>query len=208
MIVGIFWRNKKEVPSELTQTRGREVDSSMFCFDEQLTLLSYIPKRRKCVLLLSTMHHDDALSAEHEANQTSFCFTIKRSLEINSSDGISKFIFDLGRRTQRWPMALWFNTSDCAGLAAFVIWTRKNTEWNAQKSQRRRTFLMECGKNFVDVVLQKLRKAIESLETATASQQSLANKDQKATARRCVYCGRKRDRKVKTSCITCGKSGL
>ncbi|KRY79997.1 hypothetical protein T4A_2345 [Trichinella pseudospiralis] len=80
MIVGIFWRNKKEVPSELTQTRGREVDSSMFCFDEQLTLLSYIPKRRKCVLLLSTMHHDDALSAEHEANQTSFCFTIKRSL--------------------------------------------------------------------------------------------------------------------------------
>ncbi|KRX87979.1 hypothetical protein T4E_3880 [Trichinella pseudospiralis] len=183
----------------------------MFCFDEQLTLLSYIPKRRKCVLLLSTMHHDDALSAEHEGKPDIVLFYNKTKSvlqEINSSDGISKFIFDLGRRTQRWPMALWFNTSDCAGLAAFVIWTMKKTEWNAQKSQRRRTFLMECGKNFVDVVLQKLRKAIESLETATASQQSMANKDQKATARRCVYCGRKRDRKVKTSCITCGKSGL
>ncbi|KRY39243.1 hypothetical protein T01_3031 [Trichinella spiralis] len=52
-------------------------------------------------------------------------------------------------------MVLWLTTLDCAGLAAYVIWTCKNPDWNARKSQRRRLFLMECGKNLVDIVLQK-----------------------------------------------------
>ncbi|KRZ03008.1 hypothetical protein T11_10109 [Trichinella zimbabwensis] len=73
---------------------------------------------------------------------------------------------------------------------------------------------MECGKHLVDIVLQKraaspppytVRKAIESMGTGTSSQQSAASKDEKAISIRCVFCGRKRDRKVKTSCITCGK---
>ncbi|KRZ67033.1 hypothetical protein T08_3039 [Trichinella sp. T8] len=45
-------------------------------------------------------------------------------------------------------MVLWFNTLDCAGLAAYVIWTCKNPDWNARKSEvyrartpRKRVFL-------------------------------------------------------------------
>ncbi|KRY02798.1 hypothetical protein T03_8713, partial [Trichinella britovi] len=45
---------------------GREVGSSLFCFDRQLTLVSYILKRKKCVLLLSTMHHNDAVNEDQE----------------------------------------------------------------------------------------------------------------------------------------------
>ncbi|KRX12644.1 hypothetical protein T07_12447 [Trichinella nelsoni] len=37
-IVGTLRRNKKEVPSELTEAMGREVGSSLFCFNRQLTL--------------------------------------------------------------------------------------------------------------------------------------------------------------------------
>ncbi|KRZ84638.1 hypothetical protein T08_6463 [Trichinella sp. T8] len=65
-IVGTLRRNKTEVPSELTEAMGREVGSSLFCFDRQLTLVSYILKRKKCVLLLSTMHHDDAVNEDQE----------------------------------------------------------------------------------------------------------------------------------------------
>ncbi|KRZ81417.1 hypothetical protein T08_3276 [Trichinella sp. T8] len=58
--------NKTEVPSELTEARGREVGSSLFCFDGQFTLVSYIQKRMKCVWLMSTMHHDDAVNEDQE----------------------------------------------------------------------------------------------------------------------------------------------
>ncbi|XP_003369863.1 conserved hypothetical protein, partial [Trichinella spiralis] len=104
-------------------------------------------------------------------------------------------------------MVLWFTTLDCAGLAAYVIWTCKNPDWNARKSQRRRLILMECGKNLVDIVLQKraasppqslpytVRKAIEQIGTATSTERSEASKDEKHIYRRCVFCGRKRDKK-------------
>ncbi|KRZ01763.1 PiggyBac transposable element-derived protein 4 [Trichinella zimbabwensis] len=215
-IVGTLRRNKKEVPSEMTETRGREVSSSLFCFDWQLTLVSYIPKRKKCVLLLSTMHHDDAVSAEHEGKPDIVLFYNETKSGVDTLDQLVR-VYTCKRRTRRWPMVLWFNTLDCAGIAAYVTWTSKNPEWNAQKSQRRRMFLMECGKHLVDIVLQKraasppqslpytVRKTIESMGTATSFQQSAASKDEKAIPRRCVFCGRKGDRKVKTSCITCGK---
>ncbi|KRZ82872.1 hypothetical protein T08_13600 [Trichinella sp. T8] len=52
---------------------GREVGSSLFCFDRQLTLVSYILKRKKCVLLLSTMHHDDAFTLKTQNVWEIFC---------------------------------------------------------------------------------------------------------------------------------------
>ncbi|KRZ90242.1 hypothetical protein T08_13887 [Trichinella sp. T8] len=76
---------------------------------------------------------------------------------------------------------------------------------------------MECGKNLVDIVLQKraasppqslpytVRKAIEQIGTATSTERSDARKDENYIYRRCVFCGRKRDKKVRSSCIKCRK---
>ncbi|KRY50270.1 PiggyBac transposable element-derived protein 4 [Trichinella britovi] len=215
-IVGTLRRNKKEVPSELTEARGREVGSSLFCFDRQLTLVSYIPKRKKCVLLLSTMHHDDAVNEDQEGKPDIVLFYNETKSGVDTLDQLVR-VYTCKRRTRRWPMVLWFNTLDCAGLAAYVIWTCKNPDWNARKSQRRRLFLMECGKNLVDIVLQKraasppqslpytVRKAIEQIGTATSTERSEASKEEKHIYRRCVFCGRKRDKKVKSTCISCRK---
>ncbi|KRX43794.1 hypothetical protein T05_13414 [Trichinella murrelli] len=82
---------------------GREVGSSLFCFDRQLTLVSYILKRKKCVLLLSTMHHDDArrwrktqqeprvgdIVLVHEPGTAWIKWPIGRIIEIHpSEDGV------------------------------------------------------------------------------------------------------------------------
>ncbi|KRX18792.1 hypothetical protein T07_6133 [Trichinella nelsoni] len=65
-------------------------------------------------------------------------------------------------------MVLSFITLDCAGLAAYVIWTYKNPDWNARKSQHRRLFLIG-----------RLSKAIEQIGTATSTERSEASKDEK-----------------------------
>ncbi|KRX43890.1 hypothetical protein T05_15893 [Trichinella murrelli] len=66
---------------------------------------------------------------------------------------------------------------------------------------------MECGKNLVDIVLQKwaasppqslpytVWKAIGQIGTATSTERSEASKDEKHIYRICVFCGRKRDKK-------------
>ncbi|XP_070408744.1 piggyBac transposable element-derived protein 4-like [Nothobranchius furzeri] len=58
-LVGTFRRNKPELPPQLLQMRSRAVLSSLFTFPftSTTTAVTYIPKRRRTVLLLSTKHH-------------------------------------------------------------------------------------------------------------------------------------------------------
>jgi len=57
--VGTIRKNKREIPSTLKITS--EVNTSRFVFTNELTLVSYTPKRNKIVLLLSSVHHDKAI---------------------------------------------------------------------------------------------------------------------------------------------------
>lgn len=58
-LVGTIRLNKPDIPDELTVKTGRSEQSSLFAFDDKLTLVSYVPRKDSNVTLLSTMHHDD-----------------------------------------------------------------------------------------------------------------------------------------------------
>lgn len=55
-MVGTMRRNRPELPPELPRVREREALSSVFAFTATHTLISYIPKRGKNVVLLSMKH--------------------------------------------------------------------------------------------------------------------------------------------------------
>lgn len=64
-IIGTIRKNKKEIPPEFQDLKQREFNSSIYGFNNNLTLLSYVPaskaskysNNKKLVLLLSTSHH-------------------------------------------------------------------------------------------------------------------------------------------------------
>ena len=53
-MVGTVRKNKPELPPALLTTRGREAFSLKFSFTPTTTLVSYLPKRNKNVVLLNT----------------------------------------------------------------------------------------------------------------------------------------------------------
>ena len=57
-LVGTIQRNKKEIPRELHPNTHRREQSSIFCFDRHLTLVSYVAKKSHALILLSSLHHD------------------------------------------------------------------------------------------------------------------------------------------------------
>ena len=61
-LVGTMRKNKKEIPTEFLPARTQEVYSSLFGHQEQLTLVSYVPKKGKVVILMSSNHRDAELS--------------------------------------------------------------------------------------------------------------------------------------------------
>ena len=60
-LVGTLRKNKAELPNQFVNVKTREINSSMFGYGENMTIVSYVPKKNKNVLLLSSMHFDGSI---------------------------------------------------------------------------------------------------------------------------------------------------
>ncbi|CAK9816544.1 PiggyBac transposable element-derived protein 4 [Anthophora quadrimaculata] len=61
-ILGTIRKNKKYIPREMAPSKSREEYSSLFAYHENITLCSYVPKKEKAVILLSTIHTGNVFS--------------------------------------------------------------------------------------------------------------------------------------------------
>nr|CAI5866629.1 unnamed protein product [Callosobruchus analis] len=63
-MVGTLRKNKREIPSQMLLTQNRQPGDARYCFDEGKTLLSYVPKKNKDVILSSTVDSGTTLTSE------------------------------------------------------------------------------------------------------------------------------------------------
>lgn len=57
-------KNKGEIPPEFLEKKP--LFSSIFGFNGKKTIVQYVPKANKCVILLSTKHHKIEISKEND----------------------------------------------------------------------------------------------------------------------------------------------
>lgn len=145
--VGTVRSNKTFVPSLFLKHKSREVYSTLFGFcDGNVSLCSYVPKKNKAVLLISTVHYTTQVDDEN----------IKKKpiaiLDYNSNKcGVDTMDQMLGtytckRSTKRWPLAMFYNMTDIAALASYVI---HNELLQTKESDRRRSFLKILSQQLV-----------------------------------------------------------
>lgn len=121
-MVGTVRRNKPELPPTLVTTRGREVFSSKFAFTHDTTVVSYMPKKNKNVILMSTLHKAAEISTREDRKPTMI-------LEYNANkggvDNLDKVTgtYSCKRRTACWPLAIIHNIIDISAYNSFVIWS-------------------------------------------------------------------------------------
>ena len=65
-LIGTVRKNKPFIPPSFLPSRSREKKSSIFAFQQKSTLVSYVPKKNKAVLLLSTMHNNISVTDDDE----------------------------------------------------------------------------------------------------------------------------------------------
>ena len=63
-IVGTMKKCKIEIPEYMKPAKSRETKTSIFGFNDKLTMVSYVPQKNKAVILLSTMHHEISIDKE------------------------------------------------------------------------------------------------------------------------------------------------
>jgi hypothetical protein len=62
--LGTIRKNKPELPLAFQPSRHRAVESSMFGFHKEVTVVSYVPKKNKAVNLISSLHNAKEVSED------------------------------------------------------------------------------------------------------------------------------------------------
>ncbi|CAF4780839.1 unnamed protein product [Rotaria sp. Silwood2] len=148
-LVGNIRRNRQEIPRELQPDPRRPEQSSIFCFDRQLILVSYVPKKRHAVILLSSFHHDVSIDFERKKKPEIILYYNETKGGVDRMDQMVE-TYSCKRKIKRWPMTFFFNIVDVGTIAAFIIWTTKNPSWNEKKRHCQRLFLMQLGYDLVE----------------------------------------------------------
>ena len=219
-LVGTVRSNRKEIPPSMQVDRSRPACSSLFGFSSDgVTLVSYVPKPKKAVILLSSQHRDAAVMDDDKKKPHIIEYYNQTKAGVDILDKLVR-TYSCKRSTRRWTVALFFNIVDIAAVNALILWITKHPNWNQNKSHLRRLFLRDLGMQLVNRHVQqrvtstvgKRRRLQDSARQSgfalsTATRESSADENgQKQTAKRkgrCVRCPRKVDRKVARCCSVC-----
>lgn len=212
-LLGTIRKNKPDTPPQMNLT-PRPVQSSIFAFTKDLTIVSYVPKKGKMVHLLSSQHDDDQISKQDENKPIMILNYNKTKGGVDNSDKLIRE-YSCSRRTARWPYRLFMNIIDICALNAYIIYTERHPDWNKQNSARRRSFLLQLSDDLARSNMETRAKYVAHQEHIKAALRncgisvpcSSEKSDQSVNLGRkrgrCFQCSRTCDKKVQTKCDQC-----
>ena len=125
-MVGRVRKNKPELHPALLATRWREAFSSKFAFTPTTT--SFLPKRNKNVVLLSTLHKTAEISDCEYRKPVIILDYNHNQGGMDDLDDLDKVIgtYSCSRMTARWSLVIFHNIIEVSSYIAFVIWNKIN----------------------------------------------------------------------------------
>ncbi|CAH2085721.1 unnamed protein product [Euphydryas editha] len=205
---GTLRKNKKEIPPRFITTRGKEIYSTQFAFQKDITLVSYIPKKSKVMLVLSSLHHDQNIDPTSGDKCKPEILTFYNSTKIGV-DVVDELCaaYDVSRNSKRWPMTVFYAIMNVAAINSVIIYRENN---NSQIN--RSDFLRKLGLSMLEGHL-CVRKNMENLPRGLRKRihdqfgetMTYAPSKSSTTYRRCKVCPSAKDRKTKHNCNKCNK---
>ena len=216
--VGTVRKNKRDLPVEFQADKDRPVGSSCFGFDQNTTIVSYVPKRNKSVILMSTMHHDDKVD-ETTGKPDIILFYNHTKGAVDTVDQLCHS-YSVQRKTRRWPLAYFFNMLNLVGINAFIVFVKSLPLWNASSLSRRKKFLTELGMELTGPYVERRKQTLTGVQRpiqhamavcANAEEHAgptdevgLPTTSLKSSRKRCHRCAR--DRKASRTCHRCNRT--
>lgn len=202
-MIGTIRKNKTSIPPELLHVKGKAVFSSTFAFTPDTTMVSYIPKKNKCVVLQSTLHKSAAVESNVEKKPIIIVDYNKTKGGVDTLDQ-KVACYTCKRKTNRWPIVVFANMLDISVNNAFVLFSIANPNWNIKQHHRRRTFIELLGKALIQSHSYR-RKHIPRFDKCQTDIAILESEnDMKQKRGRCSFC-EKSDNKHTSKCASCNK---
>ncbi|KAG5887799.1 hypothetical protein JTB14_019390 [Gonioctena quinquepunctata] len=208
--VGTMKKNKREILAAFLPSKAREVGSSIFGFTSDLTLVSYVPKQNKSVILLSSMHHDNRVdNTTKKPDIILFYNSTKAGVDALDEKCAN---YNTSRRSRRWPTTVFYCILNISGVNSRVLYQFARHG----KEISRYNYLKELGlalcyqhvhtrinNNFIPRKIRDRAADIFGIQFTYSqrAEETQGNKKRK----RCGLCPPKKDRKTSYVCRACEK---
>ena len=143
--VGTLKRNKRQLPPELVVSKGKKELSSLFGFQKDIMLVSYVPKPKKTVMLASTLHVDKRIDPDSGEQQKPSVITFYNEAKggVDTADQMCA-TYNVALNIKRWPMVVFFAMLNVACINSQAIY-----QGNHLGTIKRRIFLKMLSKELV-----------------------------------------------------------
>ena len=111
-------------------------------------MVSYVPKKGKAVVMLSTMHLDKAIDEGSSKKTEVIQYYHGTKADVDTFDQLIG-TYSSKRQTKRWPMVMWYSLLDVAALNALVVFSTQNSKCDVGKTHKQRLFLRNLAEELV-----------------------------------------------------------
>lgn len=201
-ILGTLRSNRRDLPKLARQAKDDmpRFSTTLYCSDK-CTLTIYKAKPHKKVLILSSMHS----TVEIEKTGTRLPETItsynKTKFGVDVADQMARK-YSVKSKSQRWPLQVFFNILDLAGINAWISYKESTGE-----KMSRQDFLFELGEELANDYHTEQQLRIETAARSTTTTHTNTT-DRKSCQIR--YCKTNKTNKICMKCIkyVCGKCAI
>lgn len=202
--VGTVKKNKREIPASFLPNKSRLSDSSLFAFGDRVTLVSYVPKPRKAVLLMSSMHYSKTVNNETKKPEIIEFYNETKG-GVDALDEKCT-VYSTHRRSRRWPLTIFYTILDISSVNSFIIYSC--LPGNPHKS--RYEFIKSLARQLVQDHMERRLTTFQIPRQLRYNIASILQKDVPEPSNdvltkrvRCSKCPRSLDRKTKIVCASC-----
>lgn len=131
-LVGTLKKNKVQIPNEFLPNKSRTIGSSLFGFQKQISITSYVPKKNKSVILLSSMHDNNLVNSDTNKPEVIHFYNSNKG-GVDTVDQLCSG-YSVSRRTRRWPLCIFFQLLNIGGVNAQILYN--SVQENTKKPRR------------------------------------------------------------------------
>jgi len=123
-LLGTLRASRREVPPLLRSPRGRDLQSTLPVYEhnDRIVLLSYVPKKNRNVLMLSSGHEQVVVLGGDKKPNLIVDYNNTKS-GVDRMDAVVEE-FTTRRQTRRWPMLVNYNFIDISANNAFLLYKK------------------------------------------------------------------------------------
>jgi len=113
-------KNKPQIPLCFQPNKEKPVLSSLFGFNAEKTLVSYVPKPKKAVILISSEHHSTEFIENDVKKPEIIHFYNRTKGSVDAFDQMTEK-YTSRRKSNRWPYTVFMFMLDSAAINSVVL---------------------------------------------------------------------------------------